>query len=85
MFVPAGARTRRDDPGHGPRRLAKTSPPSHGTDPAKPQREHVVREGETLWSIAHRYRVTIAELRRWNHLDSDSIRPGEALRVGSQP
>ena len=40
---------------------------------------------KTLWSIAHRYHVTIAELKRWNHLDGVDIRPGEALRVGSQP
>jgi membrane-bound lytic murein transglycosylase D len=76
---------RAPDPGHGPQPPAETSPLPQGTDPASAQREHVVRKGETLWSIAHRYHVTIAELKRWNHLDGDGIRPGEALRVGSQP
>jgi membrane-bound lytic murein transglycosylase D len=42
---------------------------------------HVVRKGETLWSIADRYHVTIGDLKRWNHLSGDDIRPGEQLRV----
>lgn len=42
---------------------------------------HVVRKDETLWSIAHRYHVTIRELKHWNHLDGEDIRPGEELRV----
>jgi membrane-bound lytic murein transglycosylase D len=78
----AGNHGRAPDP--GPQPPADTSPQPHDTDPARAQREHVVRKGETLWSIAHRYHVTIAELKRWNHLDGDGIRPGEALRVGSQ-
>jgi len=44
-------------------------------------RSHVVRRGETLWSIARRYHVTIGELKRWNHLGGEAIRPGEELRV----
>ena len=40
-----------------------------------------VRKGDTLWSIAHRHHVNVEELKRWNHLRSDEVRPGEALRV----
>jgi LysM repeat protein len=49
--------------------------------PARQQHRHVVRKGETLWSIAHRYHVTVGDLKRWNHLSGDDIRPGEELRV----
>jgi membrane-bound lytic murein transglycosylase D len=49
--------------------------------PARQQHRHVVRKGETLWSIAHRYHVSVGDLKRWNHLCGDDIRPGEKLRV----
>ncbi|HEX5488720.1 MAG TPA: transglycosylase SLT domain-containing protein [Rhodanobacteraceae bacterium] len=42
---------------------------------------HRVRKGESLWSIAHRYHVTVDDLKRWNELGDDDIRPGEELRV----
>lgn len=43
---------------------------------------HVVRAGETLWLLSRRYRVTIAELRRWNGLSNgDVLQTGQRLRV----
>lgn len=42
---------------------------------------HRVRSGETLGSIASRYRVSIASLRSQNHLKSDRLRPGQKLRI----
>ncbi len=43
---------------------------------------HVVRAGETLWLLSRRYRVTIAELRRWNGLSNgDVLQAGQRLRV----
>lgn len=71
------------DAGDGPHLPVEPATRSHNADPAKPQQEHVVRQGETLWSIAHRYHVTIGELKRWNHLNGGDIRPGEELRVRS--
>ena len=29
---------------------------------------HTVKHGETLASIAHRYRVSVADLKRWNKI-----------------
>jgi membrane-bound lytic murein transglycosylase D len=40
-----------------------------------------VRSGDTVGGIAERYRVPIDDLRLWNHLRSNLIRPGELLRV----
>ncbi len=44
---------------------------------------HRVQRGETLGGIARRYRVSVAQLRAWNHLKSNGmIRAGQKLRVG---
>ncbi len=52
-------------------------PPVHHT----PRATHTVRSGESLWSIAHRYSVNVAQLQRWNHLGSKVLKPGMVLQV----
>lgn len=43
---------------------------------------YTVKQGDTLWSIAQKYNVTISEIRSWNHLDgSDRIYPLEKLKL----
>jgi peptidoglycan lytic transglycosylase D len=43
---------------------------------------HVVREGESLWSIAQKYNVTIEEIRNWNSLNGeDRIYPSDRLKL----
>jgi len=54
----------------------KTGTPRKGK--AK-RRVHKVRPGETLGSIAHRYRVSVSDLCRWNRLNRKSV-----LRVGKR-
>ncbi len=48
-------------------------------------REHAsvygVRRGDTLGGIAHRFRISIAELRAWNHIHGNLIHPGQELCV----
>lgn len=41
--------------------------------------EHIVRQGETLFSISRDYDVTVGELREWNNLQTDDLRPGQVL------
>ncbi|HYW05790.1 MAG TPA: LysM peptidoglycan-binding domain-containing protein, partial [Longimicrobium sp.] len=44
--------------------------------------EHVVKSGDTLYSLARRYDTTVAALRSANDMDEDdAIRPGQKLRV----
>ena len=43
--------------------------------------EHVVQQGETLFSISRQYDVTVSELRLWNNLDSDDLQTGQVLRL----
>jgi len=49
---------------------------------ARPQ-AWVVRTGDTLTKIAGRFRVSAGDLRRWNGLRGDLIRPGQRLIVGT--
>lgn len=39
------------------------------------------RRGDTLVTIADRFGVTVAQLRRWNHLRSSAVEPGRGLYV----
>jgi membrane-bound lytic murein transglycosylase D len=51
-------------------------------DIAPPVSEHVVVTGESLWTIARRFKVTIDELRRWNDLPRRRpLQPGQSLIV----
>jgi membrane-bound lytic murein transglycosylase D len=42
---------------------------------------HRVRSGEHLQSIASKYRCSVSDLRRWNHLRSTRLRAGQSLKV----
>ncbi len=43
---------------------------------------HKVKTGDSLWAIAHRYQVRVAQLKKWNQLGGGSvIRPGQRLVI----
>ncbi len=43
---------------------------------------HVVKSGDTLGAIARKYRVTTAQLMRWNNIrDARSLRIGQKIRI----
>ncbi len=44
---------------------------------------HTVRPGESLWSIARHYSISVAKLERWNHLRKHKIKPGQVLKVSA--
>lgn len=57
-------------------------PPPQDDSTATPSpARHRVRAGDTLWSIAHRYHVSVNDLKRWNQLHGSSVRSGQELRV----
>jgi len=71
---PAMKRQTNAAPEGKPVKLAKSS----GSKPVS----HKVRSGETLWDIARKHKVTIAQLQRWNDLtDPSSVRAGTTLKV----
>ena len=38
-----------------------------------------VRSGDNLWSIAHRHGLNVKDIKRWNGLHSESLKPGQRL------
>ena len=44
-------------------------------------RTHKVQSGESLWSIAQKHGVTVAQLQRWNDLAGSTLRPGQKLTI----
>jgi len=47
---------------------------------AGPQR-YALRRGDTLITVADRFGVSVEELRRWNHLSSNVVKPGSSLAI----
>lgn len=47
----------------------------------KARKTHTVAAGDTVWGLSRRYNVTPAQIRQWNRLQEDTIRPGQALIV----
>jgi membrane-bound lytic murein transglycosylase D len=42
---------------------------------------HTVREGESIWTIAKKYNVTVSDVIAWNQLEDDRIRIGWDLKI----
>jgi membrane-bound lytic murein transglycosylase D len=55
-------------------------PVASATTSVHPQR-YAVRSGDTLVTVADRFNVSVEELRRWNHLSSSTVKPGQSLSV----
>lgn len=54
-----------------------------GSAGARPQR-HALVSGESLWSVAQRYNVSVEDLKRWNKISNHlSVRPGQRLQVSA--
>ncbi|MGB6154131.1 MAG: glucosaminidase domain-containing protein [Pricia sp.] len=45
---------------------------------------HIVKAGDTLYSISKRYAVSVNELKRWNYLYDDNLSVGQELTVKTQ-
>ena len=49
--------------------------------PMAQTRTYTVRRGESLGVIAHKHGVSVTQLKNWNNLRSDNIRPGQHLTI----
>lgn len=71
------------------------NPPSGNTPPPKPLEarlasvnpaatEHTVVSGDTLFNIARRYNVSVADLKTYNKLNDNTVKLGQVIRVKPQ-
>ena len=86
-FIRAGHRLRVAAPmvvrhTYASRRSTRNSTSREG-DPPRHATYYRVRRGDTLGSIADRFGVSVADLRRWNHIRGNMIRVGHTLRVAA--
>jgi len=44
-----------------------------------------VRNGDSLYEIAQKFRVSVGQLRRWNRLDGNLVKPGQQLTLYVDP
>ncbi|MEA3413468.1 MAG: N-acetylmuramoyl-L-alanine amidase, partial [Pseudomonadota bacterium] len=67
----------------GVKRYFRQHAPASARTASAPSKDdtHVIQRGETLSTIAHRYRVDVGRLRKVNALSGDSIRTGQVLRI----
>ncbi len=60
----------------------KTIPPiEKKTAPAEKCVSYIVQEGDSLWKISRKYKVPVEVLKKYNKLQSDSLKPGTTLRI----
>jgi membrane-bound lytic murein transglycosylase D len=79
LTIPVSAAARRDVAnGRRPRTVAAAVAAAGPST-----RYHTVRAGDSLWTIARRYGVRVADLRRWNDVEGDLVRVGQRLRVAA--
>ncbi|MFW6160636.1 MAG: LysM peptidoglycan-binding domain-containing protein [Acidobacteriota bacterium] len=83
--TPEGLYELRIPPGYGEMALASVQDLSRWIPPEATYILHYVRRGETLSTIAQRYRTTVSSISRLNGLRSiHLIRPGQRLKIPSQ-
>jgi len=54
---------------------------AHQRAPASTSTYYNVQRGDSLWRIARKYRLTTEQIRRWNNLEDDTIKPGNLLLI----
>ena len=52
--------------------------------PAKKNEVHIVKAGDTLYSISKQYSVSVDDLKRWNYIYSNTISVGQKLTVETE-
>jgi phosphate transport system substrate-binding protein len=63
---------------------AKPAKAEKAAKPAATARTYKVNAGETLYSIAKKHSVDVAQLRAWNGLKDNNVRLGQVLKVSAR-
>jgi membrane-bound lytic murein transglycosylase D len=61
--------------------VTRTNSATAKETPSAKTTRHTVQKGDTLFSIAKRYNVTLADLKRWNKLASNLLKIGMILHI----
>lgn len=61
--------------------IAKASKPKNANNAGAATKTHVVKKGETLSSIANKYKCSVADIRSWNKLKGNTIKIGQKLKI----
>ena len=48
---------------------------------AAPEVSYTVKDGDTLWKIAQRFKVAPDQIKSWNEMKDNNIRPGDVLTI----
>jgi hypothetical protein len=51
---------------------------------ASKKKLHTIEPGDSLWKISRKYRVSVEEIMRVNHLDTEKLRVGKQLEIPEQ-
>lgn len=62
-------------------RIAELEGQQTPTDPPVPEGSYKVVSGDTLFSIAQKFNVTVDDLKRWNSLTTTTITAGQILKI----
>jgi len=63
-----------------PIRSSKASGPAEKATQSGKVVRHQVQKGDTLASLSRKFHISVAEIRKINHLENDTLRIGQALR-----
>lgn len=42
---------------------------------------HKIKSGETLWTLSKKYQVKILDIKKWNALTGDAVKPNQTLKI----
>jgi membrane-bound lytic murein transglycosylase D len=65
----------------GPQQKKQPNRRNIETDDSFAGKVHTVKEGESIWTIAKKYNVSVSDVIAWNELDDDRIRIGWDLKI----
>ncbi len=49
--------------------------------PSKQEKLHLVKKGDTIFSISKKYQVSVNDIKKWNRIKSGKLKPGMKLKI----
>ncbi len=59
----------------------ETKPNQKENIPGKEVKFHIVKQGETLYRLHKKYGVPVEDIKKWNHLKSNTLRKGQKIII----